>query len=257
MIDPITIEVIGSALSSIVEEMGEALIRASYSTNIKERRDCSTALFDLEGKTLCQAEHIPMHLGSFLDLIPHIIKRHPLDEMRPGDVFALVQPIDDDRVVAGTGTVPAVGGGGELVEIALLHVRAGKLADVGTYSIKQAEILDDEIVSAFVSQHYGIRLRPDCRYINRLAECNVQSFPLPDGIERISLMLPKDIPLLVYKIAPLDPLFQPIHPAFEKSPVIIVRYKADLIAFTLFSQFGIAVIQRHLPDLRLAVRPQR
>ncbi len=87
MIDPITVEVIGSALSSIVEEMGEALIRASYSTNINERRDCSTALFDLDGKTLCQAEHIPMHLGSFLDLIPHIMKRHALSEMRPGDVF--------------------------------------------------------------------------------------------------------------------------------------------------------------------------
>lgn len=86
-IDPITVEVIGSALSSIVEEMGEALIRASYSTNIKERRDCSTALFDLDGNTLCQAEHIPMHLGSFLDLIPHIMKRHPVAEMKPGDVF--------------------------------------------------------------------------------------------------------------------------------------------------------------------------
>src|SRR5579884_1084597 len=44
---------------------------------------------------------------------------------------------------------------GELVEIALLHVRAGKLADVGTYSIKQAEIPDDEIVAAFLAQHYG------------------------------------------------------------------------------------------------------
>ncbi len=87
MIDPITVEVIGSALSSIVEEMGEALVRASYSTNIKERRDCSTALFDLQGRTLCQAEHIPMHLGSFLDLIPHIMKRHPMQQMRPGDVF--------------------------------------------------------------------------------------------------------------------------------------------------------------------------
>ena len=86
-VDPITVEVIGSALSSIVEEMGEALIRASYSTNIKERRDCSTALFDLDGNTLCQAEHIPMHLGSFLDLIPHIMKRHPVADMRPGDVF--------------------------------------------------------------------------------------------------------------------------------------------------------------------------
>ena len=39
-LDPITVEVIGAALESIVEETGEALIRASYSTNIKERRDC-------------------------------------------------------------------------------------------------------------------------------------------------------------------------------------------------------------------------
>lgn len=86
-LDPITIELIGSALASITDEMGEALIRASYSTNIKERRDCSTALFDVRGNTLCQAEHIPMHLGSFLGLIPHILKRHPMSEMRPGDVF--------------------------------------------------------------------------------------------------------------------------------------------------------------------------
>ncbi len=86
-IDPITVEVIGSALSSIVEEMGEALIRASYSTNIKERRDCSTALFDVQGNTLSQAEHIPIHLGSFLDLIPQIMTRHAQADMRPGDVF--------------------------------------------------------------------------------------------------------------------------------------------------------------------------
>jgi N-methylhydantoinase B len=86
-IDPITVEVIGSALSSITEEMGEALVRASYSTNIKERRDCSTALFNVHGDTLCQAEHIPMHLGSFIGIIPHILKRHPVAEMRPGDVF--------------------------------------------------------------------------------------------------------------------------------------------------------------------------
>lgn len=44
---------------------------------------------------------------------------------------------------------------GELVELALLHVRAGKLTDVGTYSIKQTEIPDDEIVAAFLAQHYG------------------------------------------------------------------------------------------------------
>ena len=86
-IDPITVEVIGSAFSSITEEMGEALVRASYSSNIKERRDCSTALFDRTGHALCQAEHIPMHLGSFLETIPHIRRRFGADEIKPGDVF--------------------------------------------------------------------------------------------------------------------------------------------------------------------------
>lgn len=86
-VDPITVEVIGSALTSIVEEMGEALVRASYSTNIKERRDCSTALFDASGNTLCQAEHIPMHLGSFIGIIPHIMKRNRVEDLHPGDVF--------------------------------------------------------------------------------------------------------------------------------------------------------------------------
>jgi excinuclease ABC subunit C len=47
---------------------------------------------------------------------------------------------------------------GELVEIALLYVRAGKLADVTTYSIRQAEIPDEEIVAAFLAQHYGTSL---------------------------------------------------------------------------------------------------
>ena len=85
--DPITVELIGSSLASITEEMGEALVRASFSTNIKERRDCSTALFDRQGRTLCQAEHIPIHLGSFLEAVPEILRRHPESAMRPGDVF--------------------------------------------------------------------------------------------------------------------------------------------------------------------------
>ena len=86
-LDPITVEVIGAALTSIVEETGEALVRASYSTNIKERRDCSTALFNTKGETLCQAEHIPLHLGSFIGIIPKILELHDVAGMQPGDVF--------------------------------------------------------------------------------------------------------------------------------------------------------------------------
>src|SRR5919198_1522887 len=93
-LDPITIEVIGAAMASIVEETGEALIRASHSTNIKERRDCSTALFNAAGETLCQAEHIPIHLGSFIGLVTHIMGRYRLEDLRPGDAFVGNDPYD-------------------------------------------------------------------------------------------------------------------------------------------------------------------
>ena len=86
-VDPITVEVIGNAFSSLVEEMGMALIRAAYSTNIKERRDCSTALFDAHGCTLAQAEHIPIHLGSLLGIVQEITRRYAPSQIRPGDMF--------------------------------------------------------------------------------------------------------------------------------------------------------------------------
>lgn len=103
VLNPITVEVIGSSLSSIVEEMGEALVRASYSTNIKERRDSSTALFDMDGTTLCQAEHIPMHLGSFIEMIPCIMDRYPQETLQPGDVF-----IGNDAYVGGGTHLPDI-----------------------------------------------------------------------------------------------------------------------------------------------------
>ena len=61
--DPITAEVVGNALQSIAEEMGVALVRSAYSTNIKERRDCSCAVFRSDGSLISLAEQIPVHLG--------------------------------------------------------------------------------------------------------------------------------------------------------------------------------------------------
>lgn len=48
-VDAVTVEIVGNLLLSIAEEMGVALIKSAYSTNIKERRDISTAVFDPEG----------------------------------------------------------------------------------------------------------------------------------------------------------------------------------------------------------------
>ncbi|MHB8859335.1 MAG: hydantoinase B/oxoprolinase family protein [Thermoleophilia bacterium] len=113
-LDPITIQVIESSLRSICEEMGAALIRSAYSTNIKERRDCSTALFDAAGRMIAQAEHIPVHLGAMPDAVRAVLAERP----EPGDVFILNDPYRGgthlpDITVVSPISMPLVGSGRE------------------------------------------------------------------------------------------------------------------------------------------------
>jgi N-methylhydantoinase B len=87
-IDSVTLEVFRNQLESIAEEMGEVLIRSAYSPNIKERQDCSTALFDADGRMVAQAEHIPVHLGAMPDAVDVVMESDP----GPGDAFILNDP---------------------------------------------------------------------------------------------------------------------------------------------------------------------
>ena len=87
-LDPVTLSVLASALSGIAEEAGALLIRGAYSSNIKERRDCSAALFDAEGRMVAQAEHIPVHLGAMPEAVAAVIEREP------------------DRATSGSSTTP-------------------------------------------------------------------------------------------------------------------------------------------------------
>ena len=85
-------EIIASGLEAAAWEMCASLIRTAYSPNVKERADCSTALVDLQGRTLALATHAPAHLGSTLRLVPAILERFPLDELKPGDAFLANDP---------------------------------------------------------------------------------------------------------------------------------------------------------------------
>ncbi|MHA1663871.1 MAG: hydantoinase B/oxoprolinase family protein, partial [Candidatus Thorarchaeota archaeon] len=62
--DPITFEVLKNALISSAREMSQALRRTAFSPNIKERRDCSCAVFDRDGNLVAQSKDIPVHLGA-------------------------------------------------------------------------------------------------------------------------------------------------------------------------------------------------
>jgi N-methylhydantoinase B len=87
-LDPIALQVMTGALRAACEEMGATLVRAAHSANIKERRDCSTALFDPTGAMVMQAEHIPVHLGAMPAAVAAVVER----EHAPGRSWVLNDP---------------------------------------------------------------------------------------------------------------------------------------------------------------------
>ncbi|HEY4387536.1 MAG TPA: hydantoinase B/oxoprolinase family protein [Ktedonobacteraceae bacterium] len=89
-ITPITLEIFRSALNAVAEEMGTVLMLSSYSPNIKERRDFSCALFDVQGRLIAQAAHIPVHLGSMPDSVAAILAT--IHDFFPGDMIAVNDP---------------------------------------------------------------------------------------------------------------------------------------------------------------------
>src|SRR3954454_16797882 len=86
--DPIALQVVVGGLRAACDEMGATIIRSAYSANIKERHDCSTALFDAGGELVMQAEHIAVHLGSMSDAVAAILHK----EQRPSTPWILNDP---------------------------------------------------------------------------------------------------------------------------------------------------------------------
>ena len=91
MIDAASLEVLRSRLAGVADEMGAVLRRAAFSPNIKERADCSAAVFTADGELLVQAEHIPVHLGSMPAAVQAAIAACG-DGIEPGDQIVLNDP---------------------------------------------------------------------------------------------------------------------------------------------------------------------
>jgi N-methylhydantoinase B len=90
-IDPITVSVIQHRLEAIVQEMGEAMLRTSYSQILNSSRDFSTAICDAEGRLVAQAEHVPIHVGA-IPWAVRSVRQFFGDRVRPGDVYLLNDP---------------------------------------------------------------------------------------------------------------------------------------------------------------------
>lgn len=90
--DAIAVSVVRHRLESIVQEMGEAMLRTSYSQILNSSRDFSTALCDAAGRLIAQAEHVPIHVGAMPWAVRAVREAFGESEVRPGDVFLLNDP---------------------------------------------------------------------------------------------------------------------------------------------------------------------
>ena len=194
MIAPIQLQVIGAALRSIAEEMGAVLIRSSFSANIKERRDCSTALFDERGRMIAQAEHIPVHLGAMPDAVAAVMQLG----LEPGQVAILNDPYTGgthlpdvtlvSRTVLGFAVSRAhhadVGG----IEPASLPAFSRTLEEEGV--ILPPQLLTEDVLEQFVeATRQPEERRGDLRAqlaSHRLAERRVEELCERRGRERVA-----------------------------------------------------------------------
>ncbi|MGD9921091.1 MAG: hydantoinase B/oxoprolinase family protein [Pseudorhodoplanes sp.] len=103
-LDLIKLEILSNALRSIADETFIALMRSAYSTNIKERRDHSTAFLDIKGRLIVQAAaSLPIHIASMSGMIRHLRAQYGAD-IRSGDIF-----IANDPHAAGGTHLPDIG----------------------------------------------------------------------------------------------------------------------------------------------------
>jgi N-methylhydantoinase B len=123
-LDPIALQVLVGGLRAACDEMGATLIRSAYSANIKERHDCSTALFDAKGELVMQAEHIPVHLGSMPDAVAAVLG----EEQRPGAAWILNDPYRGGTHLPDVTLISPVFADGELLGFAACRAHH---ADIG------------------------------------------------------------------------------------------------------------------------------
>ncbi|MBI3968490.1 MAG: hydantoinase B/oxoprolinase family protein [Chloroflexi bacterium] len=95
-VDPVTLEVLKNALYAIADEMNATLMRTAYSTNIKDRRDCSSGVYAADGQVVAQTElGTPLHLGLMNFIVRRVLATYPAERLAPGDQILFNTPYPD------------------------------------------------------------------------------------------------------------------------------------------------------------------
>src|SRR6478735_8776381 len=91
-IDPITLNIIGQAITAIPKEMGKNLVRTAYSTIIREAQDASAAILDKDGNLVAQAELITTHTGGLPIALKHCLEKYDINQIKEDDIFVTNDP---------------------------------------------------------------------------------------------------------------------------------------------------------------------
>jgi N-methylhydantoinase B len=151
-VDPITADVIGHRFQAATDEMLVTLVKTAFSPNVKERRDCSAACFDVHGELVALSASAPMHLGSLMGMVGNLLRRYPLDTIEPGDLY-----LTND---------PYVGGGSHLPDLTVTSpvFSDGKLvafvANTAHHSDIGGKVAGSESADCISIFQEGLRLPP-------------------------------------------------------------------------------------------------
>ncbi len=160
-IDPITRSVVQHRLGSIVKEMGEAMLRTSYSQILNSSRDFSLAITDTRGRLIAQAEHIPVHVGALPWATRAVEER--FKDIAPGDVILLNDPYHGGSHLPDlTAFVPVFDGGKRLLwTVVRAHQSDIGGATHGAYNPAATEIYQEGIRVPPIKLYDAGKLRDD------------------------------------------------------------------------------------------------
>jgi N-methylhydantoinase B len=175
-IDPITRSVVQHRLSSIVKEMGEAMLRTSYSQILNSSRDFSLAICDTSGRLIAQADHIPVHVGALPWATLAVEER--FKDIRPGDVILLNDPYHGGSHLPDlTAFVPVFSGEQRLLwTIVRAHQSDIGGATHGGYNPSATEIWQEGLRVPPIKLYEGGRLRDDLLDLLALNIRNAREF---------------------------------------------------------------------------------
>ncbi len=120
-LDPADFNIITGTFKSIAAEMGDIMLRAAYSSIVREAKDCSTCVMDADARTVAQAEMIPVHMNSLAAAVPYVREKYNISAIKPTEAYVTNNPYEngqhlndiifmlpvfsEDRLVAFTGSV--------------------------------------------------------------------------------------------------------------------------------------------------------